>query len=41
MEEVQPGDYLLVHAGYAINRMSAEEAEANLAILRRLAETPR
>ncbi len=38
VEDVQPGDYLLVHAGYAINRMSAREAEENLAILRRLVE---
>jgi len=38
VEEVSPGDYVLVHAGYAITRLSAEEAEENLAILQRLAE---
>jgi hydrogenase expression/formation protein HypC len=38
VEEVNPGDYVLVHAGYAITRLSAEEAEENLAILQRLAE---
>jgi hydrogenase expression/formation protein HypC len=38
VEEVRPGDYLLVHAGYAITRLSAAEAEENLAILQRLSE---
>jgi hydrogenase expression/formation protein HypC len=38
VEEVSPGDYVLVHAGFAIIRLSAEEAEENLAILQRLAE---
>lgn len=38
VEEVNPGDYVLVHAGFAITRLSAEEAEENLAILQRLAE---
>lgn len=26
-EELQVGDYVLTHAGFAINRISAEEAE--------------
>ena len=39
VEEVRPGDYVLVHAGYAISCLSAEEARENLAILERLAES--
>jgi hydrogenase expression/formation protein HypC len=37
VEDVAPGDYVLVHAGYAISSLSAEEAEESLEILRRLA----
>lgn len=36
VENVQPGDYLLIHAGYAIHRLSASEAEESLEILQRL-----
>jgi hydrogenase expression/formation protein HypC len=39
LQEVQPGDYVLVHAGYAISRLTAEEAEESLAILERLTES--
>ena len=38
VQEVRPGDYVLVHAGYAITQLSAAEAEENLAILQRLSE---
>ncbi len=38
VDEVRPGDYVLVHAGYAITRLTAEEAEETLAILRGLGE---
>ena len=38
VDEVAVGDYVLVHAGYAITRLDAGEAEENLAILQRLAE---
>lgn len=38
VDKVRPGDYVLVHAGYAITRLSADEAEENLAILQRLSE---
>lgn len=38
VDEIQLGDYVLVHAGYAIARLSADEAEENLAILQRLSE---
>jgi len=32
VEEVQVGDYVLVHVGYALNRLSPEEAERTLQI---------
>ncbi len=35
-EEVAVGDYVIVHAGFAISRLSAEEAEETLVILQRL-----
>lgn len=39
IEGVRAGDYVLVHAGYAISSLSAEEARESLAILERLAES--
>jgi hydrogenase expression/formation protein HypC len=36
VDDVAVGDYVIVHAGYAIQRLSAEEAEETLAILERL-----
>lgn len=37
-----PGDYVIVHAGFAIERLDVEEAERQLAMLAALAEsTPR
>jgi hydrogenase expression/formation protein HypC len=38
VEGVSPGDYLLVHAGFAIQKVSAEEAIETLAILERLVQ---
>ena len=44
--EVQPGDYVLVHVGFAISRLEPEEAERTYELLRQLqvempqAETP-
>lgn len=32
--KAQAGDYVIVHAGFAIERMSAEQAEANLAAIK-------
>ena len=34
----QVGDYLIIHAGFAIHTLDAEEAETNLRLLRELAE---
>ena len=33
------GDYLIVHAGFAIHTLEAEEAEANIKLLREMAAT--
>ena len=30
VDDVQVGDYVLVHVGYALNKVSAEEAELTL-----------
>ena len=32
VDDVAIGDYLLIHVGYALNRISPEEAEATLAL---------
>ncbi len=32
------GDYLIVHAGYAIHTLEAEEAKTNLKLMREMAE---
>ena len=31
--DVSPGDYVLLHAGFAINKLSLEEAEETLELL--------
>jgi hydrogenase expression/formation protein HypC len=36
-EEVAPGDYLLIHTGFAIRRLSAEDAEETLKLFDELA----
>lgn len=33
------GDYLIIHAGFAIHSLVEEEAKKNIALLRELAET--
>ncbi len=33
------GDYLIIHAGFAINCLDAENAEINLQLMRELAES--
>ncbi len=35
--DVRVGDYVIVHAGYAIQILDQQEAEENLAILRQMA----
>jgi hydrogenase expression/formation protein HypC len=34
VDDVRPGDYVLVHVGYALNRISETEAEQTLALMR-------
>jgi hydrogenase expression/formation protein HypC len=38
--DVKPGDYVLLHTGYAINIIDAEEAEETLKLLMEIAEAP-
>ncbi|MBI4642525.1 MAG: HypC/HybG/HupF family hydrogenase formation chaperone [Deltaproteobacteria bacterium] len=38
LPEVELGDYILVHAGLAIARVDAGEAEETLSLLRKLAD---
>ncbi|MDR2625007.1 MAG: HypC/HybG/HupF family hydrogenase formation chaperone [Zoogloeaceae bacterium] len=33
VDEVAPGDYVLVHVGYALNKLDTAEAEKTLAIM--------
>ncbi len=37
VEEVQVGDYVLVHAGFAIERVDEDEAEETLKIMQQIA----
>jgi hydrogenase expression/formation protein HypC len=34
LDEVHEGEFVLVHVGYALNRVSEEEAEHTLALMR-------
>jgi len=38
IEDPRPGEYVIVHAGFAIERLDLEEAEARLAIFERLGQ---
>lgn len=38
IEEVRVGDYLIVHAGFAINRLNVEEAEKSLSLFEEIAK---
>lgn len=40
LDEVNEGDYVLVHVGYALNRLSPEEAERTLALMRETGLAP-
>jgi hydrogenase expression/formation protein HypC len=33
VDDVKPGDYVILHVGYALNKIDAEEAEKTLALL--------
>lgn len=34
VDDVVPGDYVIVHVGYALSRLDQDEAEATLALFR-------
>jgi len=38
LDEVTPGDYVLIHVGYALHKVSPEEAERTLAMIREAGE---
>jgi len=38
--EAAPGDYVIVHVGFAISRVDAEEAERTFALLEEMGEVP-
>ncbi|AWB08634.1 hydrogenase assembly protein HupF (plasmid) [Azospirillum humicireducens] len=38
VEDVTVGDYVIVHVGYALSRLDAEEAERTLALLAEVAD---
>lgn len=38
VEDVVVGDFVLVHVGYALNKISHEEAERTLALMREIGE---
>ena len=37
LDEVSVGDYIIVHAGFAIERLDEKEAEETLVLLRKMA----
>jgi len=39
VEGVQPGDYVIVHVGYALSRVDPEEAEKTLALFAEMSES--
>lgn len=39
IEKPQVGDFVIIHAGFAIEKFNTEEAEKQLALFRELAET--
>jgi hydrogenase expression/formation protein HypC len=40
LDEVAVGDFVLVHVGFALHRLSPEEAERTLALMREAGENP-
>ena len=38
LPEAKPGDYTIIHAGFALNLLSEEEAEETLSLLREMGE---
>lgn len=40
LDEVAPGDFVLVHVGFALHKVSPEEAERTLALIKQAGEDP-
>ena len=40
LDKVKVGDYVLLHAGFAINKLETKEAEELLQLLREISEVP-
>jgi hydrogenase expression/formation protein HypC len=38
LDEAAPGDWVLIHVGFALSKVDEEEAEATLDLLRRMGE---
>jgi hydrogenase expression/formation protein HypC len=38
LDDVKPGDWVIVHAGFAITKLNEEEAKETLAMLREIAQ---
>jgi hydrogenase expression/formation protein HypC len=38
LENVRPGDWVIVHAGFAITRLDEKEAQETLSLLREIAQ---
>lgn len=38
LPEAQPGDYTIIHAGFALNLLSEQEAQETLTLLREMGE---
>ncbi|MBN2408334.1 MAG: HypC/HybG/HupF family hydrogenase formation chaperone [Candidatus Aminicenantes bacterium] len=36
LEDVRPGDWVIIHAGFAITKLNEEEAQETLALLREI-----
>jgi len=36
LEDIQPGDWVIVHAGFAITRLDEEDAQETLTLLREI-----
>jgi hydrogenase expression/formation protein HypC len=40
LDDVAVGDYVILHVGFALSKINAEEAERTLAMIRELADGP-
>ncbi len=41
LSDVEPGDFVLIHVGYALNKISPDEAARTLALMTELEEAQR